>query len=105
MDVFIVLISVVDVLLNFALVQGSQPASVGNASALRVTRVVRIVRVAKVIRVMRFFRELRIMVFSILRSMKSLLWSIIVLCSLFFVFGIYMTTGVTEYYSRKEALK
>uniref|UniRef100_A0A7S1WXH9 EF-hand domain-containing protein n=1 Tax=Alexandrium catenella TaxID=2925 RepID=A0A7S1WXH9_ALECA len=53
----------------------------------------RILRVARVIRVMRFFRELRMMIYSILGSMKALLWSVAVLTLMFFIFGISLTLG------------
>merc|ERR1712125_260319 len=85
-------------------VSGDSQASgiLGNVSVLRIMRVVRIVRVAKIIRVMRFFRELRLMIFSILGCMKSLVWAMLVLWALFFMFGIHMTTGVVEYYTSAE---
>merc|ERR1712110_846521 len=36
--------------------------------------------------------------------MKSLVWSMLVLWSLFFMFGIHMTTGVIEYYASSDFL-
>lgn len=74
-----------------------------NISLLRVLRVVRVVRVARVIRVMRFFRELRMMVFSIIGSMKSLMWVTCILGMMFYVFGISFTSATTQYLSTWEA--
>eukprot|EP00415_Alexandrium_ostenfeldii_P000604 UN0604 len=69
----------------------------GNISAQRVIRVVRVVRVARVIRIMRFFRELRMMIFSILGSMKSLLWAMLVLAMTFYLFGVIFTAATTAH--------
>lgn len=55
------------------------------------------VRVARIIRVMRFFRELRMMVFSILGSLRSLVWVTIVLGLNFYIFGISFTAAVTQH--------
>jgi len=96
-DVFVVTFAIIDVMLMpFSSQDDSKDDVIGNISVLRVMRVIRIVRVAKVIRVMRFFRELRMMIYSILGSIKSLIWSLMVLGMLFFVFGISLTTGVTD---------
>jgi len=71
-------------------------------SLLRVMRVARIVRVARVIRVMRFFRELRLMIFSILGSLKSLLWCMLVLNGMFLICGISLTSGTVEFLTTTE---
>jgi len=64
-------------------------------STVRTLRILRVVRVVRVIRVMVFFRELRIMVYSIIGSMKNLLWIMVVLGVTFYLFGITFTSGVT----------
>jgi len=66
-------------------------------SMLRVLRLVRVVRVLKVIRVLKFFRELRMMVYSILTSFKSLAWAVMVQGVMFYIFGISLTQGVVDY--------
>jgi hypothetical protein len=76
----------------------------GNLSFLRVFRIFRIVRVARVIRVMRFFRELRVMVFSLLRSGKSLLWCFAVLAIVFLVSGVILTRATLNYLTEECAL-
>lgn len=99
-DVFVVIFSWLDIALLIVIEDqsaGKQNGLLSNITLLRVLRVVRIVRIAKVIRVMRFFRELRMMVFSILGSLKSLMWSMMVFGLNFFVFGISLTAGATEF--------
>eukprot|EP00931_Biecheleriopsis_adriatica_P030172 TRINITY_DN17800_c0_g1_i1.p1 TRINITY_DN17800_c0_g1~~TRINITY_DN17800_c0_g1_i1.p1 ORF type:complete len:718 (-),score=129.89 TRINITY_DN17800_c0_g1_i1:212-2326(-) len=73
-----------------------------NFSVLKVLRVVRIVRIAHIIRVMRFFRELRMMVFSILGSFKSLLWVGTILGLCFYIFGISFVAAATSFLDKSE---
>jgi len=67
-----------------------------NISVMKMLRILRVVRVVRVIRVMKFFRELRMMVYSIIGSMKNLMWVMVILGATFYVFGIVFTSGVTS---------
>jgi len=67
-----------------------------NISVMRMLRILRIVRVVRVIRVMKFFRELRMMVYSIIGSMKNLMWVMLILMVTFYLFGITFTSAVTS---------
>lgn len=93
LDIWVVSMSIVDLVVEFMI---DQQAVLQNISVLRVIRVIRVVRVARVIRVLKFFRELRMMIFSILGSMKSLLWVILVLAMTFYIFGITFTAATTS---------
>jgi len=73
-----------------------------NISAMRLLRIIRVVRVVKVIRVMKFFRELRMMIYSILGSMKNLLWVMIILGVTFYLFGVAFTAAVTNNMETKD---
>jgi len=66
-------------------------------------RIMRIVRVARIIRVFRFFRELRMMVYSIIGSVKSLFWAIMLLFVILFTVAVYLTQIVTDYRTEPEA--
>jgi len=66
-------------------------------SMLRIMRVIRIVRVLRITRVLKFFRELRMMITSILRSAKSLIWVFLILSVLFYIFGISLVQGVVAF--------
>ncbi|CAE8665973.1 unnamed protein product [Polarella glacialis] len=46
---------------------------------------------------MKFFRELRMMIFSIMNSMKSLLWVMLILGLMYYIFGISFSAAATEY--------
>jgi len=75
----------------------SDNALLNQMSVLRVLRVIRIVRVLRVIRMLQFFTHLRIMVLSIFASFRSLLWASLILLLIFYIFGISLTQGVTDY--------
>jgi len=50
-----------------------------------------------VIRVLRFFRELRLMLYSIMNSLKSLVWAFSLVCMLIYVLGVFLTQVVTDF--------
>lgn len=99
MDVVCVSVGAIDTTVELAMLiagdNGSTP--LGTLSALRVLRVVRIVRVVRVIRVLKFFRELRMMIFSILGCLKTVVWLMISLGIIIMLFAILFTSGVTNY--------
>lgn len=100
LDVIVVSFSIIDVLSELAFLgeeQHSGGVGLGTVSALRVLRICRVMKVVKIIRVMKFFRELRMMMYSIFGSMKSLIWVVLVLALTFYMFGIAFTAGVTSY--------
>lgn len=100
LDLVVVCISLLDLMPELiAMVTSTQTddSLLSNFSVLKLLRVVRVVRVAKIIRTMKFFRELRMMVFSIMGSMKSLCWVFLVLGLVFYMFGIAFTSAVTDY--------
>jgi len=78
-------------------VSGSNIEELSDISIWRVMRVVRVVRILNVIRVMRFFCELRMMVTSIMRSTKSLIWVVLILSVVFYIFGICLVQGVVAF--------
>jgi len=106
MDVFIVGFSLVDSLWNLAALARDEPVDnsvIGSISVLRMVRVVRIVKIVRVIRVMSFFRELRIMVYSILGSMKSLIWVALILGVTFYIFAITFTAATITHLDKTSS--
>lgn len=57
-------------------------------SAMRMLRIFRFVRVMRVIRVARFFHDLRVMVWGIGSSLRSLAWALVLLFILNFMFAV-----------------
>uniref|UniRef100_A0A7S1AKP8 EF-hand domain-containing protein n=1 Tax=Noctiluca scintillans TaxID=2966 RepID=A0A7S1AKP8_NOCSC len=93
-DSSIVLISVVEVLLE---IMGSGSSNSQSLDQLRLIRIVRTVRVLRVVRLMRFFSSLRLLVTSILSTLKSLLWTMLLLFMILYVFAIIFTQATTPY--------
>mmetsp|Transcript_27550 Transcript_27550/g.69165 ORF Transcript_27550/g.69165 Transcript_27550/m.69165 type:complete len:762 (-) Transcript_27550:120-2405(-) len=95
LDAFIVSSSVLEVILEyFAWLEDE--GSTG-FQALRVLRVLRVVRVVRIIRVFRFFRELRMMVYSIIGCVRSLVWAITLLFIILYTMATYLTQVATDY--------
>lgn len=62
-------------------------------SMLRIIRLLRIVRTNRSIRASRHVRELRIMVHSLTGAMKPLAWSVVLMCIVLLIFGVFLTEG------------
>eukprot|EP00930_Biecheleria_cincta_P044789 TRINITY_DN30846_c0_g1_i1.p1 TRINITY_DN30846_c0_g1~~TRINITY_DN30846_c0_g1_i1.p1 ORF type:complete len:602 (+),score=94.35 TRINITY_DN30846_c0_g1_i1:50-1855(+) len=65
-------------------------------SALRVLRLLRLVKVLRIIRVMRFFRDLRIIVYGMLSSARSLLWCFLLILLLTFMWTLVVLQVLVE---------
>lgn len=106
MDVLIVGFSIIDTTWNMSALANDKPVDnsvIGSVSVLRMVRVIRIVKIVRVIRIMSFFRELRIMVYSILGSMKSLLWVALILGTTFYIFAITFTAAAITHLDKTES--
>lgn len=66
-------------------------------SMLRILRLLRVVRVTRAVRVIRFIKELRLMVFSLTGSLKSLAWAVVLIFIILLVFGVCIMDGVVAY--------
>lgn len=67
-----------------------------NVTVLRLLRVLRVIRAVRVLRLVRFCRDLRMMVYSILRSGSTILWSMFLLLMVVLMFGICITQSVVS---------
>lgn len=94
-DVVVVSSDVVDTIVGFATEAGGQ----SQTKVLRVLRVARITRAIRVVRMVRFFRELRMMVFSVLMSGGSLVWSMLLFFVILYMFGMYFCQMVLYHLS------
>eukprot|EP00930_Biecheleria_cincta_P074243 TRINITY_DN61443_c0_g1_i1.p1 TRINITY_DN61443_c0_g1~~TRINITY_DN61443_c0_g1_i1.p1 ORF type:complete len:563 (-),score=70.04 TRINITY_DN61443_c0_g1_i1:45-1733(-) len=66
-------------------------------SLLLIARMIRIVRIARIIRVVRFLRQLRTMVMTLLNTLPSLAWSIVLIIIIIFMFASAITGAVTQH--------
>jgi len=78
-------------------IQGEKQGFLSNLSAMRTVRVARIVRVARVIRLLRFFCSLRMLLSAIFSTLKSCVWTALLLCAILSMFGIMFTQAVAEH--------
>jgi len=70
---------------------------VNNFSSARVMRILRLIRVLRVARVLQGIAELRILVVSILSSMRALVWTMVLLTLMIYTLGIYPTQLVADH--------
>jgi hypothetical protein len=94
-DCAIVLLALIEEISKLA-TSGGESASV-NLTFVRVLRVLRIVRIIRLIRVLKVFRELRVLINSIMGSLKSLCWTILLLVVIMYVVAVYVTQVVAEH--------
>lgn len=67
-------------------------------SALRIVRLLRIVRGTRSIRASLFVREFCIMVYSLTGAIKPLAWSVVLMCVVLLVFGVFLADGAITLY-------
>jgi membrane protein implicated in regulation of membrane protease activity len=75
---------------------GSGRGAVLNLRTLRVIRLTRLVRVIRIIRIVQFVHALRSLVYSISCTLRSLVWSLVLLLVIIYVFAILFTLGVED---------
>jgi len=107
LDLFIVLSSLAEVALD--IVKYAQEASaegddeqdegisMSNLRIIRIIRVTRLLRLLRIGRIVRFISALRLLVYSIVHTLKSVFWSMLLLTIIIYVFGILFTQAATDY--------
>jgi len=101
LDLFFVLVSLFEasseVLAKANAADSGNMQSVTNMRIIRIVRIARLIRVFRIFRVARFVRGLRVLVFSIVCTLKSLSWAMFLLGIIIYVFGILMTQAVIDH--------
>jgi len=96
-DAFLVLLAIYDVVMYF--IEDLTGSSGMNVTFMRLLRLLKMLKMLRVVRVMRFFRELRLMVYSISRSVRSLLWAVAMLILIMYIFALCFMQAATNYIS------
>lgn len=96
-DAFVVGAQVVEEFLNFLDTSGGSSGSFQKLRLLKVLRILRLMRVLRVMRVLRLISELRTIVSSIVGSMKSLGWAILLLLLMIYIVGVFFTQQINQY--------
>eukprot|EP00928_Gymnodinium_smaydae_P095341 TRINITY_DN8186_c0_g1_i1.p1 TRINITY_DN8186_c0_g1~~TRINITY_DN8186_c0_g1_i1.p1 ORF type:complete len:603 (+),score=145.80 TRINITY_DN8186_c0_g1_i1:114-1922(+) len=92
-DTILVIFSVFDVMSSWL-----GGGSTLNFNFARTLRILRFARILRIIRVMRFFHSFRLMVYSILYSMVSLMWVFMLLLFIMYSFAALFLHGVTDHF-------
>eukprot|EP00747_Dinoflagellata_sp_TGD_P070052 gnl/TRDRNA2_/TRDRNA2_156413_c0_seq1.p1 gnl/TRDRNA2_/TRDRNA2_156413_c0~~gnl/TRDRNA2_/TRDRNA2_156413_c0_seq1.p1 ORF type:complete len:666 (+),score=123.65 gnl/TRDRNA2_/TRDRNA2_156413_c0_seq1:50-1999(+) len=64
---------------------------------MRIIRLFRIARILRILRVVHVLKELRVLVVSLLISMKAFAWAVVLLLMLVYIFGVYITQQTLDY--------
>eukprot|EP00929_Paragymnodinium_shiwhaense_P034734 TRINITY_DN18864_c0_g1_i2.p1 TRINITY_DN18864_c0_g1~~TRINITY_DN18864_c0_g1_i2.p1 ORF type:complete len:595 (-),score=130.23 TRINITY_DN18864_c0_g1_i2:426-2210(-) len=96
-DFLVVALQVFDVFSKAIIGEHAEKGSGNLSSALRIWRLVRLVRIARMFRIVRFRFELQALISSILGSMQSLAWTLVLLFGLIYVTAVFFTQAATAY--------
>lgn len=96
-DFAIVLASVVDLIMEFLAYFGSSTIDTGNLRLVRSIRLARAVRGIRVVRLFRYIPALRTLAVSIISTMGSLFWTLMLLVLVFYFFAVVITQLVTDH--------
>eukprot|EP00929_Paragymnodinium_shiwhaense_P014095 TRINITY_DN121986_c0_g1_i1.p1 TRINITY_DN121986_c0_g1~~TRINITY_DN121986_c0_g1_i1.p1 ORF type:complete len:988 (+),score=247.48 TRINITY_DN121986_c0_g1_i1:172-3135(+) len=107
LDFFIVVSSCVEVVLDVVAYIEEQRAeeddsggggvNMSNLRIIRIIRVARLMRLFRIGRIVKFIRALRTLVYSILCTLKSVIWSMFLLLIIVYVFGIIFAQAVSDF--------
>jgi len=99
LDVFLVLCSLMEVIVDIIFMTGAKVNSADNMSNLRIVRVMRMTRLIRsfrIPRIIRFVSALRLLIYSIVATLRSLVWAMILLVMITYVFGIAFTQATND---------
>lgn len=105
LDVFIVASSLWDVVVEVvtAIMEGQGDlesiAGLSNVKSFRIIRLTRLLKTAQFIRIFRFVMALRMLVTSIISTLKALVWALVLLGLIVYVFAVLFTQAVYEFKS------
>lgn len=92
LDLFLVCFSMYEMIMEY-----SQPGGGGNLSFLRILRVCKMLKMIRLLRVLRTFRELRLIMASMLGSMRTMLWSVMLIVVITFMVSLFLMQNVASY--------
>mmetsp|Transcript_29461 Transcript_29461/g.84318 ORF Transcript_29461/g.84318 Transcript_29461/m.84318 type:complete len:687 (-) Transcript_29461:36-2096(-) len=95
LDTFIVLISLME--LGISAKQGANNPGAQQLTYMRIIRMARTVRIFRIMRVLKEFSSLRILVYCVLSTLRSLVWTLLLLASIMYIFGIMFTQAASDY--------
>lgn len=107
-DAFIVVSSLADVATttttSIAQQGDSEQVSMSHLRVFRILRIARVMRGIRVMRIVRFFSSLRALLLSIVNTIRSLVWTLVLILVLSFSIGVAFTSLVTDYCREQTVL-
>jgi len=92
-DTLIVMLSVLDTILNsVGMISGADRPH----GLTTITNTLRLLRVLRVVRLISFIREIRVLIHSILATLKALIWALLLMIFVMYSFSLGFTESVTE---------
>ncbi|CAK9102797.1 unnamed protein product [Durusdinium trenchii] len=102
LDFIIVVSSFIDVALAWSIQESKEDATGSSSSGLSAIRIMRVIRISRLIRVTRiaklmmWLKALRTLIHSIIVTLKSLVWALVLLVLLWYVFAIILSQAAIE---------
>ncbi|CAE7720451.1 CACNA1B [Symbiodinium pilosum] len=97
LDVFVWLTAVLELVADIMSLEAQHATSSSGFRLLRIVKIARFARAIRIFKVLRFVRALRILLFSILHTLKSLIWSQVLLMIIIFSFAILFSDATIAY--------
>lgn len=95
LDVIVVISSMAEIV--FDILAATGVAHTSGFRALRVVRITRFLKTLRLVRVFRFILSLRTLITSILYTLKSLFWALVLLMLIIYLFSVLLAQAVCEY--------
>jgi len=95
-DMLVVCVDLLGAILSFT-PYGTEDSAVQSLSVLRMLRILRLARALRILRLFTVFKELRLMVLSVLKSGKTLFWSLLLVVITIYIFSVFLLENVTFY--------
>lgn len=102
-DLFMVVCSTIEFVFDLVLfalkTSGTNPVNPTSTTVriIRVVRVTRLIRIIRIVRIVRFVRGLRTLIYSILFTLRSLIWAMLLLALIMYVFGVVFTQAIADH--------
>jgi len=103
LDIFIVAAALMELVADKLIGKGGVGET--KVTFIRIVRMARTVRIFRMVRLLRFFRSLRILLQSVLNTIKSLIFGLVLLCTIFLLFGSIFTQSTTQYITSSDRVR
>lgn len=103
-DLMLVLSGWREVIQSIAGAFGAIDSASENFTYLRTLRLLKMLKFLRIIRLLRAFRELRLALDSIFGSLRSLIWSVVLILAMNFMFGVAFLAAAAEYLHEHDCI-